>query len=277
MLFVASEDGLVRALNVDTGETIWEATVAGEILATPAMDEGILVLNTGAGILFGLDVKTGEQLWRSETDVPPLSLRGISGPAASNGGALVGTPTGKLQVNILNSGIPAWETAITAPSGATELERIIDVDSTPVVFGTNVYIVSYDGTLAALELRSGRILWKREYGSYRDLAVSGNKIYVVDNRSIVYALDRRNGVELWSQGGLKQRNLTAPVVTDTHIVVGDKWGLLHWIDQEEGSLVARYDLGGDDEDEAIYTAPIVVNDLIVTITRDGDVAALSAK
>ena len=53
--------------------------------------------------------------------------------------------------------------------------------------------------------------------------------------------------------------------------------LLHWIDQEEGSLVARYDLGGDDEDEAIYTAPIVVNDLIVTITRDGDVAALSAK
>lgn len=277
MLFVASEDGLVRALNVDTGETIWETTVAGEILATPAMDEGILVLNTGAGILFGLDVKTGEQLWRSETDVPPLSLRGISGPAASNGGALVGTPTGKLQVNILNSGIPAWETAITAPSGATELERIIDVDSTPVVFGTNVYIVSYDGTLAALELRSGRILWKREYGSYRDLAVSGNKIYVVDNRSIVYALDRRNGVELWSQGGLKQRNLTAPVVTDTHIVVGDKWGLLHWIDQEEGSLVARYDLGGDDEDEAIYAAPIVVNDLIVTITRDGDVAALSAK
>lgn len=277
MVFVASEDGIIRALNTDTGETIWSQSVAGEILASPAMDEGILVVNTGAGVLFGLDVKTGEQLWRSETDVPPLSLRGISGPVASNGGALVGTPTGKLQVNILTSGIPAWETAITAPSGATELERIIDVDSTPVVYGTTVYIVSYDGTLAALELRSGRILWKREYGSYRDLAVSGNRIYVVDTRSIVYALDRRNGVEIWSQSGLKERNLTTPLVMGDHLVLGDRWGLLHWLDAGEGKLLARYDLGGDDEDEAIYAAPIKANDLVVTMTKDGEIAAFSVQ
>ncbi|OFI32822.1 outer membrane protein assembly factor BamB [Alteromonas lipolytica] len=277
MVFIATEDGIIRALDQETGETLWEQSVPGEILATPAMDEGILVLNTGAGVLFGLDVKTGEQLWRSETDVPPLSLRGISAPVATNGGAIVGTPTGKLQVNILTSGIPAWETAITAPSGATELERIIDVDSSPVVYGTNVYIVSYDGTLAALELRSGRILWKREYGSYRDLAVSGNRIYVVDTRSIVYALDRRNGVEIWSQAGLKERNLTAPLVMDDKLVVGDRWGLMHWLNTEDGSLIARYDLGGDDEDEAIYATPIKVNDLVVTITRDGDIAALSSQ
>ncbi|MCP4866652.1 MAG: PQQ-binding-like beta-propeller repeat protein, partial [Alteromonas sp.] len=69
MVFVATEDGIIRALNSESGETLWESTVPGEILATPAMDEGILVLNTGAGVLFGLDAKTGEQLWRSETDV----------------------------------------------------------------------------------------------------------------------------------------------------------------------------------------------------------------
>ena len=277
MVFVATEDGIIRALNHESGETLWESTVPGEILATPAMDEGFLVLNTGAGVLFGLDAKTGEQLWRSETDVPPLSLRGISAPVATNGGALVGTPTGKLQVNILTSGIPAWETAITAPAGATELERIIDVDSAPVVFGNTVYIVSYDGTLAAVELRSGRIMWKREYGSYRDLAVSGNRIYVVDTRSIVYALDRRNGVEIWSQSGLKERNLTTPLIMGEQLVLGDRWGLMHWLNAEDGKLIARYDLGGDDEDEAIYATPVKVNDLVVTITRDGEIAALSAQ
>ncbi|MDC8832703.1 outer membrane protein assembly factor BamB [Alteromonas sp. chi3] len=276
-VFVGSENGKLLALDGQTGETVWEASVAGEILAPPAMDEGILVVNTGAGVLFGFDAQTGEQLWRSETDVPPLSLRGISAPAASNGGTLIGTPTGKLQVNILTTGIPAWETAITAPSGATELERIIDVDSSPVLYGSTVYIVSYDGTLAALELRSGRILWKREYGSYRDLAVTSERIYVVDTRSNVFALDRRNGIEIWSQGGLRQRHLTAPVVMGEHVVVGDRWGLLHWLNTEDGTLAARYDLGGDDEDEAIYAAPIKVDDMIVTITRDGDIAALTAQ
>lgn len=277
MLYVTSEDGLIRALDKDSGETLWEASIPGEILAEPAMNEGILVVNTGSGSLFGLDVKTGEQLWRSDTDVPPLSLRGISAPAASNGGALVGTPTGKLQVNILASGIPAWETAITTPSGATELERMIDIDAAPVVFGSIVYVVSYDGTLAALDLRSGRIIWKREYSSYRDLAVSGNRIYVVDTSSIVYALDRRNGVEIWSQSGLKQRNLTTPLVMGEHLVLGDRWGLMHWLDVNEGTMVARFDLGGDDEDEGVYSAPIKVEDLVVTMTRDGDIAALTTK
>ncbi|NVK58217.1 MAG: outer membrane protein assembly factor BamB [Alteromonadaceae bacterium] len=276
-VFVGSENGQLLALDSKTGETLWEASVPGEILARPAMDEGILVINTGAGVLFGFDAQTGEQLWRSETDVPPLSLRGISAPAASNGGTLIGTPTGKLQVNILTTGVPAWETAITAPSGATELERIIDVDSSPVLYGTTVYIVSYDGTLAALELRSGRILWKREYGSYRDLAVTSERIYVVDNRSNVFALDRRNGIEIWSQGGLRQRNLTAPLIMGEHVVLGDRWGLLHWLNTEDGTMAARYDLGGDDEDEAIYAAPIKVDDMIVTITRDGDIAALTTK
>ena len=94
------------------------------------------------------------------------------------------------------------ETVIATPS-ATELERIVDIDTTPVLFGGTVYTVSYNGTLAAVELRSGRVIWKRDDASFRNLNIDGNKIFVVDNNSNVYALDRRNGVELWSQGSLK--------------------------------------------------------------------------
>ena len=209
LLFVGTENGVVMALDYETGETKWEASVPGEVLAAPSADEGILVVNTGAGTLFGFDTRTGEQLWRHEGDTPPLTLRGISGPVAANGGALIGTPTGKLQVNLLESGILAWETVIATPTGATELERIVDLDTTPVLFGGTIYTVSYNGTLAAVELRSGRIIWKREYGSYRNLSIEGNSIFVVDNNSNIYALDRRNGVELWSQGSLKSRSVTA--------------------------------------------------------------------
>lgn len=274
-LYVGTENGAIIAMDTATGETRWSHSVEGEILSAPVVSDEVLVVNTGAGTLFGIDTETGEQLWLNESDVPPLTLRGISAPIAANGGTIVGTPTGKVQVNIIDSGLVAWETAITKPSGATELERIVDVDVTPLMYGGIIYAISYNGTLAAIELRSGRVIWKREYGSYRDVTLNGNTLFVVDNKSIVYGLDRRNGVELWSQSSLKQRNLTEALPVGDNVVVGDKWGYLHWINQETGKIVARYDLGGDDEDESVYVAPIVVDDKIVAITRDGSVAALT--
>lgn len=275
LVFIGTENGYVAALDAETGELEWDATVPGEVLAAPAVDEGVLVVNTGAGSLFGFSTRSGEQMWRHEGDTPPLTLRGISGPIASNGGAIVGTPTGKIQVNLIDSGVLAWETSIAKPTGATELERIVDIDTTPILFGGIIYTVSYNGTLAAVELRSGRVIWKREYASFRNLTLDGNKLFVVDNTSNVYALDRRNGVELWSQGSLKSRSLTAATPVGEHVVVGDNWGFLHWIEKDGGKIVARLDVGGDDEDDAIFVAPLRVNDDVVAVTRTGVVASVS--
>lgn len=273
-VYFGTEDGFVYALDAATGETKWQIDVRGEVLASPSIDAGIVVVSTGAGSLIGLKVSDGSEAWRYDSEVPPLSLRGISTPVATNGGAIVGTATGKLQVNIIDSGIVAWEAAVTTPSGATELERIVDIDSKPIVFGGNIYTISYDGTLAAVELRSGRVIWKREYSSYQSVALNGNSLFVVDNNSNIYAIDRRNGVELWSQGRLKGRNLTGPVSMGNDIVVGDEFGFLHWLDQQEGTLVARYQLGGDDEDEAIFSTPVVADSTLYATTRDGVIAAV---
>ncbi|MEC7689593.1 MAG: outer membrane protein assembly factor BamB [Pseudomonadota bacterium] len=274
-VFVGTEDGVLMSLNAETGEVNWTQTVNGEILASPVTGDNLVIVNTGSGILYALDVETGEQVWEQVGDVPPLTLRGISTPAVSNGGVILGTPTGKIQVNILDSGLIAWETPITAPSGATELERIVDVDSAPLMYGGTIYAISYNGTLAAVELRSGRVIWKREYASYRNVTMDGNTLYVVDNNSHVYALDRRNGVELWSQSGLKKRVLTAAEPAGDYLVVGDKWGLLHWINKEDGKIVARYDLGGDDEDESVFAAPVYTGNAVIAVTREGDVASFS--
>ena len=119
------------------------------------------------------------------------------------------------------------------------------------------------------------MIWKREYGSYRNVSLEENALYVVDNNSHVYALDRRNGVEMWSQSGLKQRVLTAAEPIGNYIVVGDKWGYVHWINKESGKIAARYDLGGDDDDESVFAAPLRVGNAIIAVTREGDVASLT--
>jgi outer membrane protein assembly factor BamB len=276
-VFFGTENGEVVALDANTGEQKWRVTVKGEVLAAPAIDAGIVLVNTGSGYIFALNADDGEQVWSSESDVPPLSLRGVSSPAAVNGGAIIGTATGKLIVNIIETGQTAWEQVISSATGVTELERIVDIDSEPLVSGGNVYVISYDGTLASVELRTGRVIWKREYKSFRRMSLSGSTLYLVDVNSNVYALDSRNGVELWSQGALKQRLLTGVTPIGNYLVAGDKYGYLHWFDQADGKVVARLEVGGDDEDEGIYHAPVVDADIIYTQTRDGELVAIKTQ
>jgi len=273
-VFFGTENGVVFALNADTGKIEWQSKVKGEVLAPPAIDEGVVVVNTGAGIMQGLDANTGESLWTYESEVPALSLRGVAAPAVANGGAIVGTASGKVAVALLENGQVLWEQTVAAPSGATELERLVDIDSQTIVFGGIIYAVSFNGTLAAVELRSGRVLWKREYRSFRRISIDGNNIYVVDTKSQVYALDRRNGIERWSQASLRDRHLTAATPVSNYVVVGDKFGYLHWLDQSTGDIVARLDLGGDDEDAGIFAAPVASGNTIYTLTREGDIAAI---
>ena len=274
-VFLGTENGEVIALDAKNGEVKWQTMVKGEVIAAPSVEEGVVVLNTGSGMVFALDANSGEQLWMYESDVPPLSLRGVSSPAATAGGAIIGTANGKLVVNILATGQTAWEQVISSASGVTELDRIVDIDSQPLVSAGTIYVITYDGSLAAVELRTGRIIWKREYKSYRRLTVAGNNLFVVDANSNVYALDSRNGVELWSQGALKKRQLTSAVPVGDYLVAGDKWGYLHWFNQSDGKLVARLAVGDDDEDESIYTSPVVEGNTLYTQTRDGKLVAVT--
>jgi outer membrane protein assembly factor BamB len=104
--------------------------------------------------------------------------------------------------------------------------------------------------------------------------MSASTLFVVDINSSVYALDSRNGVELWSQSALKQRLLTGATPIGNYLVAGDKYGYLHWFTQDKGKIVARIEVGGDDEDEGIYHAPVVDEGVIYTQTRDGKLAAI---
>lgn len=274
-VFFGTENGYVYALEESTGKLKWKVGVLGEVIAAPAVDDGVVLVNTTSGHLIALNPDTGAQKWMTESDVPPLSLRGVSAPAAGSGGALVGTPTGKLKVSILETGLVAWETQIASPSGATELERIVDIDVKPLVFAGNVFVISYNGTLSAVELRTGQVVWTREYGSYRNISIAGNRLFVVDNNSTLFAIDRRSGVELWSNVALKSRNITSATPHGEFVVVGDKYGFVHWFTQDEGKLVAQLEVGGDDEDEAIFTGPVSDNVNLYVKTREGKLAAIT--
>ena len=269
-VFVGSENGKVFALDAETGEISWQAKVKGEVISAPAIDAGTLVVNTVSGVLKAFNASNGEVQWQIEQDVPPLTLRGVSAPAIAAGGVVVGASDGSLTVYILADGQQGWTAEVGEATGSTELERVIDIDSQPIIYGDIVYAVSARGHLVAIELRTGRMLWKRQYSSYRQMSVSGNTIFLTDVRGHIYAIDRVNGLERWSQLAFTNRGVTGPAALKEHVVVGDFEGYLHWLDQETGEIVSRHHVDGS----GIHSTPTVADEILFVQSRDGDIQAI---
>ena len=217
------------------------------------------------------NASNGQDDWQIEQDVPPLTLRGISAPVIAGGGVIVGSADGSLSVYLLEQGRQGWTVDIGEAAGSTELERVIDVDSTPLIYGDNIYSVSSRGNLSAVELRSGRVLWQRQYSSYREVSISGNSLFLTDVKGHVYAIDRNNGLELWSQLSFTNRGVTGPVPQGNYVVVGDFEGYLHWLDQDTGEIVSRHHV----DSSGIHATPTVENNVLYSQARNGDLEAIT--
>lgn len=269
-LYLGTEDGEVFALNAANGELLWRAPVQGEVIASPAVGEGLVVIATTAGTLVALDADNGEQRWLFEDEQPPLTIRGVSEPVIEAGGVIYGSGTGRVGVLIAERGYQAWEEVIAVPQGSTDLSRLVDVDAKPIVIAGTIYTIAYNGELVAMELRSGRQIWKRDYASFRNMAVAGNILYLVDSTGGIYAVDRRNGSEVWGQQGLQRHFLTGPTVYKEYLVVGDAKGNLHWLNRETGEFVARQSF----DSSGFYREAVATDDYLLVTSRNGELVLL---
>lgn len=269
VVYLGSENGDVVALDVADGNAKWHSQVGIEILADPAVGSGVVVVKGSSGDVVALNLETGAEQWRYGTESPALTLRGTAAPIIAQGGVFIGTATGKVIVVIAENGQPAWETRLAVPSGSTELQRIVDVDSKPVLFGGVLYNVAYNGSLVAVDVRNGNTIWKREYSSFQNITLAEGRLFLTDASDTVSALNLDGGIELWSNTDYNGRLLTAPVQFGNYIVVGDSMGYLHFLDILNGRTVGRLDVG-----EEVYTAPVVDGDTLYLQTRDGSLLAV---
>ncbi|NOH79041.1 outer membrane protein assembly factor BamB [Vibrio sp. RE86] len=270
-IFIGSENGRVLAFDEETGEQKWMSEVDGEVLTAPAVDSNLVIVHTNSGMLIALDQVTGESKWTISTEVPNLTLRGSSTPVAASGGVFWGTANGRLAAAIVERGQLIWQQPIGMPQGATEIDRLVDVDASPLILGGTLYIIGYNGQLTAIDLRSGKPMWKRAFSSATDMASDGSRIFIVTERDHLVAFDARSGTELWSNDQLEYRLLTAPAIIENRLVVGDSEGYLHWIDRSSGEFVSQQEV----DSSGFAVGPIAVPGGYVVTTRDGDVKKLT--
>ena len=76
VVYAGSLDGNIYALDLNSGQPVWEEPFAAEkpIRAAPILLEGILVVADRSGNLYGLDPATGDRRWSA-----PSGPRNVEG------------------------------------------------------------------------------------------------------------------------------------------------------------------------------------------------------
>lgn len=269
LALLGTREGEVLALKYDSGKLLWRVRLSSEVLVPPVATSGIVLAQTVDGHVYGLKASDGSQLWKFQRTVPSLSLRGTSRPNLRGGLAVTGFANGTMVGLDMRTGRVRWDAVVSRPTGRTELERIVDVDGSPVIAGFRLFAASFQGRLIALDLRSGRLLWTQKMSTYVPVAADGSLVYVVDAEGIVMALDQRTGVERWRQEGLRARFVSAPALVGEYVAVGDYDGYLHLLSRHDGSFAARTHIGGS----AIISGAVTRGDRLYVNNQSGRLVA----
>jgi outer membrane protein assembly factor BamB len=271
LILIGTQQGEVIALDESTGKFKWRKRLTSEVLTPPKAAYGVVVARTADGRMSGLSSMDGSVLWNYQRAVPLLSLRGASPPVIYDDRVIAGYANGKLLALSITDGKVIWEQSVAVSRGRTEIDRLVDIDSEPVIKDGRIYVVAYNGNVAAIDIASGQKIWSREMSSKAGLDVDPYvAVYVSDEDSYIWALQDGSGDGLWRQTDLLRRRATAPAIVGDYVIVGDVEGYVHWLSREDGRFVSRMRIAKS----AIRSKPIVKDDLVYIIAVDGTLAAV---
>ena len=269
LVVVGSLDGKVIALDAATGTEKWQAKVPSEVIAAPAIGQGLVLVRSNDGRVSAFDATSGERRWFSNHDLPSLTVRGNAPVTLGPGVVFVGNDDGTVSAMGLSDGRPLWNQVVGVPEGRTELERMADVDGPVILDDTTVYATSFKKETVAIDGPSGRPLWTRENGGAGGLGIASGSVVVADPAGTVWALDKSSGAPLWSNDKFARRSLTAPTVQGDYAVVGDFDGYLHWLRLDNGEAAGRERVGG----KALRAKPVVVDGILLVQNVEGELSA----
>tara|TARA_B110000046_G_scaffold185767_1_gene229167 strand:- start:1109 stop:2341 length:1233 start_codon:yes stop_codon:yes gene_type:complete len=237
-LYIATQDGILHSINKNNGEVQWSQPLSSESIAPVAVDDNQIYIRTIDGHLTAFERSNGKKNWTYEAALPVLTVHGTGSPVLLQSLVITGFANGKLVALDRELGIPRWDKRLAIPQGRSELERLVDLDGTPLIEEGVVYAAAYHGKLSAIGF-DGQTQWETELSSYFGPALGLGNLYVTRDDDHVQAYDQVNGASVWSQSALQGRFLNQPVKYENYVVVADFEGYVHVLAQVDGEMLGR--------------------------------------
>lgn len=261
-IVVCTRDGFVRSLSPAKGVVEWEKKLGGRCFAGGKIQDGVLYLPAGDGSLQALRARTGEPIWRYQAGEELVTT-----PILVDGKVLVASQNDTLFVVDAATGKWVWQQRRDTPSGFT-----LRGAATPKVEDGVVYMGYADGSLVALKLEDGAVLWERNLS-----ASGGNQFIDVDTTPVVdgaghvfgasfkdgvYSLDTKTGDITWTTALPGVTSLTPR--GEVLFTAGD--GQVGAVHAGTGRSLWKRDLSGQGKRAAAGRDPLLTRELLFVPT-----------
>ncbi len=233
-IYFGGSDGQFYCAEALNGKLVWTFPTRVENLAEPLVADGTVYFLSGNDTLYALDAKTGKQKWvYVRNNASELSVRGGTRPVLFQDTLYVGFADGYLVAFHSRDGTIAWERQINTNN------RFKDIDSTPVIEGSNLYVSGFDNALYALTRSTGQTQWRLDGGASFPVTLDADRLYYSTSSGQVRAVKKDSGTVLWEiplKGGIATR----PVRYKEYLVYGESDGALKVVQSSDGASVADF-------------------------------------
>ena len=274
VIYLASYDGKLRALSLETGERLSRPTVVGDgspIVGGVLVDNNHVYVGSEEGVTRKFKIVGGDE----EITFEEVMQFGPTGkvwatPIVVEDVLIVVSLDNKIYGYDLNSGEEKWAPFVTG--GA--------IASSPLKVGDTVFFGSFDQVLYAFDALTGTERWKFEGADNWYLGTPAYYEGVLFAPSLdgkLYALDIDTGDKLWEIDTLDSIVGTPAVVagkTD-YLVFASRKGQLFVKDLRNSSLSDDDIYKGCTIDEKIETSVVSDDNTVYIYARDHSVRALS--
>ncbi|MCE5238308.1 serine/threonine-protein kinase [bacterium] len=291
-----AQQGRLVALTAERGELIWEHDTPHDILLTPAILGGNLLIVASHNWVAALDPRTGRSVWDFIAGAPITCS-----PAAWQNAVYFGTEDGTMvalhaqsgqrmwmfraEMGIYSSPL-IWEGRIHFGSGDNRLYALNQTDgrlawefmsageisSTPLFHRGRVYVGSADQRLYCLDYQSGRRVWEFATAGpiHGSPAAWQDLVYIGSRDRNLYALAADSGARRWhfTAGDWVD---SSPAVSGRTVYFGSHDGKLNAVEAEMGVLMWEYPTGGE-----IATSPAISGSKLFVGANDGNLYCFRA-
>jgi outer membrane protein assembly factor BamB len=277
-LFAALSSGTVVGLNASSGTEVWRQSLTLPLRTAPTVADGRLMVVSADNQLYALDGETGRPMWRHAGFFEGAGLLGGPSPAVGESVVVVPYSSSEVYALRLDNGRPLWNDTVQRPRRTQALAQINDIDGLPVIEDDLVYIASYGGQMAAIDLRRGIRAWDVDLTSTQTPWLAGDFIYVLTTRGEVVCLLRDNGRIRWVSPLPRLEDpdepTSTPITWTGPILIGDRLLLVGSngealsVSPYNGEILGRIELPGP-----VLIPPVVADGTLFILTENADLLA----
>lgn len=259
----------VRAISAEDGSLRWHASLDAPSRAAPTIQGGRVFATTVDNRLIALNAEDGSFLWDHIGLSEEAALIGNASAAANNNVVIPAFSSGEILALRLENGAVAWADNLAGLKRGGGITAVSGIKAPAVIAEDQVFAVSFQGSLAAIDIRTGNRIWQRNFSGSEMPWISGNTLFVMSADGILSALDRSRGLIRWTtefENSKKGKIITwmGPVLAGERLITVSSDGRIVEVNPANGAILNEIKTKDD-----IAFAPIIADQKMLLITHDG--------